>query len=341
MSDLFAVLAWAIIAVSGATANATPSMRLFEMKPPRQNHTPKRIWRRLFVFLILLRLPSAAAQKVVATISSTQPGGSDSVGHPTWLPPDVDEKVPPVEETGCSVDEVLQKAEERILEFVRNVDRFTATESLTHQSINKHGKASAPVGRKFDYVVSIHEVRQGHLGVTEYRNGGLALNDFPGGIVTNGLPALVLIFHPYYAPSYEMTCEGLARSNGQLAWQVHFLQRPDKPNELKTYQSGIHGESYSVGLKGRAWISADSYRIVRMETDLVTPVPQIRLLAEHTAIEYGPVKFLKDDVNLWLPLSAEVYFAWRGQRVHRRHSFDHYMLFTVDDRQRINTPPVL
>jgi hypothetical protein len=74
---------------------------------------------------------------------------------------------------------------------------------------------------------------EGHLGVTEYRNGGLALNEFPGGIVTNGLPALVLIFHPYYAPSYEMACEGLARSNDRLAWQVHFRQRPDKPNELR------------------------------------------------------------------------------------------------------------
>jgi hypothetical protein len=274
-------------------------------------------------------------------MSSKKAGGSPSASRPTWLPPDVDEKVPPVEETACSEDEVLQKAEQRVLEFVHNVERFTATESLTHQSINKHGQASAPVRRKFDYVVSIHEVRRGHLGVTEYRNGGLALNEFPGEIVTNGLPALVLIFHPYYAPSYEMTCEGLARSNDQLVWQVHFRQRPEKPNELKTYQSGIHGASYSVGLKGRAWISADSYRILRMETDLVAPVPQIHLLAEHTAIEYGPVKFREGDVNLWLPLSAEVYFAWRGQQVHRRHSFDHYMLFTVEDKQRINTPPAL
>ena len=311
------------------------------MKQPHPNPSAKGISRCLLACLILLPLAPAAAQKVAATISSTKPGGPASTGHPTWLPPDVDEKVPAVEETACSVDEVVQKAEERILEFVRNADRFTATESLTHQSINKRGQASVPVGRKFDYVVSIHEVRQGHLGVTEYRNGGLALNEFPGGIVTNGLPALVLIFHPYYAPSYEMTCEGLTRSNGQLAWQVHFRQRPDKPNELKTYQSGIHGASYSVALKGRAWISADSYQIAGMETDLVMPLPQIQLLAEHTAVEYGLVKFREGDVNLWLPLSAEVYFAWRGQQVHRRHSFDHYMLFTVDDRQRINTPPAL
>jgi len=306
------------------------------MKPPRQKPA-KRILRWLFAFLILFPLPSTVAQKVVATIPSKSVG-SASAGRPTWLPPDVDEKVPPVEETACSLDEVVQKAEKRILEFVRNVDRFTATESLTHQSINKHGQASAPVGRTFDYVVSIREVRQGHLGVTEYRNGGFALSEFPGGIVTTGLPTLVLIFHPYYAPSYEMTCEGLAKLSDRLVWQVHFRQKPDMPNELKSYQFGITGRSYSVGLKGRAWISADSYQIVRMETDLVMPVPQIRLLAEHTAIEYGPVKFREGDVNLWLPLSAEVYFAWRGQQVHRRHSFDHCMLFTVDDKQRINTP---
>ena len=141
------------------------------MKRPDLNPPAKEIWRCLLACLILLPLASFA-QKVVATISSTKPGGPPSTSRPTWLPPDVDENVPAVEESACSVDEVVQKAEERILEFVRNVDRFTATESLTHQSINEHGHASAPVGRKFDYVVSIHEVRQGHLGVTDTGTAG-------------------------------------------------------------------------------------------------------------------------------------------------------------------------
>ena len=137
------------------------------MKPPRHSQPVHKIWPYLCLLLLSLPGPSVAAQKVVASMPSTKAGASTSPSHPTWLPPDVDEVVPPVEETACSVDEVLQKAEERVLEFVHNVDRFTATESLSHQSINKHGQASAPVGRKFDYVVSIHEVRQGHLGVTE------------------------------------------------------------------------------------------------------------------------------------------------------------------------------
>jgi tetratricopeptide (TPR) repeat protein len=258
---------------------------------------------------------------------------------PNWLPPDVDEKIPAVEPgTSCSLQDVVAKAGAQLVTFVHDVDRFTATESLTHESINRFGIASAPEKRKFDYMVAIQDLKPGYLGVTEYRNGGGAQTAFPEGVVTSGLPALVLVFHPYYAPNYEMTCEGLARMGGLPAWQIHFRQIPGKPNELKSYQFGVNGPSYAVALKGRAWISADNYQVVRMETDIVAPIPQIKLLAEHTAIEYGPVNFKRDNVTLWLPQSAEVFFAWRGKQMHRRHSFNNYLLFGVDENQRINTP---
>ena len=38
--------------------------------------------------------------------------------------------------------------------------------------------------------------------------------------------------------------------------------------------------------------------IVRMETDIVAPLTEIKLLAEHTAVEYGPVNFRTDNVEL-------------------------------------------
>jgi len=239
----------------------------------------------------------------------------------------------------CAVDDVVSQAGQQLITLISDVDRFAATESLTHESIGRTGLASAPEKRKFAYVVSIQEVQHGYLNVEEYRNGsGGATADFPDGVATNGLPALVLIFHPYNAKNFEMTCEGLARWNGGLAWQVHFKQRADKPNTIKRYRIGADGPSFPVALKGRAWISADNYQIVRLETDLVAPVPQIRLVADHTAIEYGPVKFTKANVNMWLPQSAEVYYDWKGRRIHRRHSFSDYMLFGVEDKQKISVP---
>jgi hypothetical protein len=127
----------------------------------------------------------------------------------------------------CALDEVVRKAGDQLVTLVHDLDRFTATESIVDRSISKWGVASAADQRKFNYLVSIKEIGPGVLSVEEYRSGGPSV-EFPDGVITNGLPSLALIFHPFYAGNYEMTCEGLARFDGGLAWQVHFRQR-DKP----------------------------------------------------------------------------------------------------------------
>jgi tetratricopeptide (TPR) repeat protein len=256
-----------------------------------------------------------------------------------WLPPDIDETVPPVEaRVSCNLDEILENAGNRIKEFVANVDRFAATEAMTHQSINKWGLPSRPMKFQFDYLVSIKETRPGLLSVDEYRDVHYLPAKFPDGIATSGLPALVLIFHPFNAPNYTMTCEGLARSKTGPAWQIYFRQRADKPSTIRSYQIGVRGPAYSASLKGRAWIAADSFQIVRLETDLVAPLPQIRLVADRAAIEFGPVHFQSRNQDMWLPQVAEVFYDWRGRRSHRRHSFKNYLLFSVDDKQQISEP---
>jgi tetratricopeptide (TPR) repeat protein len=282
---------------------------------------------------------SKGAKEIV--VPDLIPGVTSMPLPSNWLPPDVDERVPPVErDAACALDDVLEKAGMRIKEFVTNVDRFTATESLKHESINKWGFAAPPEIRKFDYVVSVEEIRPGYLGVEEYRNRHGSGDDFPDGVATIGLPALVLIFHPYNARSFEMTCEGLARWNGALGWQVHFRQRSDKPNTIRSYRIGSNGPSYPVALKGRAWIAADSYQILRLETDLIAPLPEIRLATDRAIIEYGPVHFREGQVDMWLPQSAELYYDWKGRRSHRRHSFSNYLLFSVGDKQNISAPKI-
>jgi len=259
-----------------------------------------------------------------------------------WLPPDVDEQVPRVESgAACVLGDVLKKAEKRIQELVTNVDRFTATEIVEHETINKWGFAGVPQTRKFEYVVSIEELRPGYLNVEEYRQNfgrkfAVAPVDFPDGVITNGLPALVLIFHRYNVGNFEMVCEGLGRWNGTPAWQVHFRQRSDKPKTMRTYR--MANISHPVALKGRAWIDAHTYQVLRMETDLIAPIPKIQLVEDRTIVEYGPVHFRNGKVDMWLPQTAEVYYDWRGRRSHRRHSFSNYLLFAVADKQHISRP---
>ncbi len=284
------------------------------------------------------------SSKTEGTIADAKPAAASeaAVALPlpsNWVPPDVDEKVPAVEPgAACVLDEVVRRAGKRVEEFVKNVDRFTASEFLKHESINKWGLSESRETRKFDYVASIDQYRPGYFSVAEYRNGAQSRSEFPDSVETTGLAALALIFHPNNAGNFEMSCEGLGRWNGRFAWQVHFRQRPDKLNTIRAYKFGENGPAYPVALRGRAWIAADTYQIVRMETDLVAPLPQIRLVTDHTLVDYGPVHFKKGNVEMWLPQNAELYCDWRGKRMHRRLSYSSYMLFSVDEKQRISEP---
>ena len=257
-----------------------------------------------------------------------------------WLPPDVDEIIPPVEPSiPCDISKIMEQSGKRVQEFIENVDRFTATEAIIHESVNKWGLTSRPKQFDFDYLVSIKEIRRGMMSVEEYRNSHHPTADFPDRVAITGLPALILIFHPYYAQYFSMTCEGLGRSKGQAAWQIYFRQRPDKPSVIRSYQvAGTNGPVYHVPLKGRAWIAADTFQIVRLETDILNPLPEIRLTADHAAIEYAPVEFRSRGLAMWLPQTAEVFYDWRGRRGHRRHNFGNYLLFSIEDEQRITVP---
>ena len=254
-----------------------------------------------------------------------------------WMPPNIDDFIPPVTEgVGCDLPAVVTATEQRVLEFVKSLDSFTATESLQHQVFNAKGRAIRSEGRKYNYLVSIREVRPGILDVEEYRNATLTLDVFPDGLATLGLPSVILIFHPVNVGYYELNCEGLSSWHGKLAWQVRFQQKDPRTHPVREYRGG--GILFPAGLKGRAWIAADSFQVVRMETDLLRPIPEIRLLADHQAIDYGPVRFQHQDLTLWLPSITDLYLDFHGRRVHRRHSYDDYLLFSVEDKQKIDKP---
>jgi len=71
---------------------------------------------------------------------------------------------------------------------------------------------------------------------------------------------------------------------------------------------------------------------------LQSSMPEIKLLAEHMDIEFGPVTFHSQKENMWLPASADIYFDLRGRRIRRKNTFTNYLLFTVNERQSISAP---
>jgi hypothetical protein len=256
----------------------------------------------------------------------------------SWIPEDIDAAAPPVTAgVTCSLPTVLDRAGQRVEELVHNADRFTASESLMHEAIDSSGRLGPSTTAQFNYLVSYTEDKSGYLKVDEFRNNGIPLDQaFPNHIATIGTPSLVLIFHPRYAGNFKMDCEGLGQWHGKPAWQVRFEQRADRPN--MTYSFTVNRMSYSVNLRGRAWILADSFQVARLETDLQEPMPKIRLRLDHQSVEYRPVEASANGLQLWLPSSTELYMDFLGRRFYRKHSFSDFTIFSVGTQSQIANP---
>jgi tetratricopeptide (TPR) repeat protein len=280
---------------------------------------------------------SFAIAPILSTANLPSALANPMTPSPRWFPSGVDDSIPPADATvSCPLPQILQQAGGRVLEFVQNVDRFTATESLSHQTLNEFGLAVRSEKIKFNYLVSIQEMKPGEFDVQEYRDG-LTTNDvFPEHVATLGTVAMVFVFHPNYVGDFDFHCEGLAHQGDREAWQIHFSQKADRDSRLRSYRLG--NQYFRVGIKGRAWISTDTSQVLRMETDLVSKVPEIRLNTEHQDISYGPVPFQKKNLVLWLPLATETFLDFNGHRIHRRQDLSNYLLFWVDERQTIEKP---
>ena len=280
--------------------------------------------------------PVGAASRAPSALPtrSALPARETRLPGDAWVPPDIDHAKLSVNAAApCPLPDVLDRAGKRIEELVANLDRFTATEFVEHQSVNGAGKLAKVQARKFDYVVSIGPSRGGYLSVQEYRSRVPNAEQFPDQVATEGTPSLVLVFHPAYARDFDMKCEGLGEWQGQPAWQVRFEQRRDRVNRLSNVV--VKNRLYNVRLRGRAWILADSYQVARLETDLADTIPAIKLRLEHMNVEYRPVTFPERHTELWLPAHAELFLDFADRRFYRKHSFTNFTLFSVDVNQKL------
>lgn len=254
-----------------------------------------------------------------------------------WARPGIDDAVPAVSpNVTCALPQVLRGAAKQVEQLMASLEKFSATERVNHFTVTKLGDLRSPEIRSFEYVVSVVKLPHGIISLDEYRNGSLDPAQFPANVATVGLPAMALIFHPQMSSDFDFVCEGLGQVSGRPAWQVHFQQKSKRPSRIQSYV--IAGNYYPISLKGRAWIDAASYQLLRLEADLAKPMPEIRLLREHLSIDYAPVQFHSRDTQLWLPSHAELLLSRDNKAFFRTHSFSNFQLFSVGTDQKLHTP---
>jgi hypothetical protein len=261
-----------------------------------------------------------------------QPGAPASTGEVwsstgRWGPADIDETVPPVRtDATCPLRQILKETSKRTEDLIKDLQRLSASESIEQIDIGKNGKRRNSATQVVNYIALIEQNSSSYPSVEEYRSGTNGIRQ--ASVVDTGMAAVALIFHPTHLGSFDFRCEGLSELRGSPAWQVHFEERAGPTHAFQSLRIGR--SLYLPRMKGRAWIATDSYAVLRIETDLVSPIPLIDLQREHQVIVYAPVEFQKRHVRLWLPESTSLYIAHRGHRYVRVHSFSQFQLFSVD-----------
>jgi hypothetical protein len=201
-------------------------------------------------------------------------------------------------------------------------------------SFRKNGKTRKSNSELFGYLAEIKQNRERGFSVHEYRTQKGESDPPP--LADTGTAALALMFHPTLIGNLAIHCEGRTDLQGTSAWQLRFEEGSDPQksfSELDTKDS-----TYRIRLKGRAWISADNYQVLRLETDLAAPMPEIKLQVYHFDVAYSPVEFAKDQFRLWLPERASVRIDFQGLRYQSVHRFSHFQLFLVKTEQRVTEP---
>ena len=251
-----------------------------------------------------------------------------------WAPPDIDQSVPPVDGArSCPLEGMLAGASQRALDLVDNLQKFSATDHIEHIEFGKDGKPRISRSQNTDYVAQIDQGDSGPFEIEEYRRSSM---DLSTPFTDTGTAAFALIFHPRLIASFAFQCEGLTDLKGVQAWQVHFEETADPNEAFHVFRVG--GSTYKLRIKGRAWIGAENQQVLRMETDLMTPIPKIALEVEHLEIAYAPVEFKKRNLQLWLPESTALYIGYRGHRYERVHNFSRFRLFWIDTAQTVKDP---
>ncbi len=321
---------------AGQTATAIATLRRFLEQSPTSPDVPA-------VQQMIAALEEQSEAGVVRTVSVNVSGITSRTApalatlSPAWAPPGVDDVLPPViSGATCPLPRVLEGTAKVIKDLADDLDRFSATETQTHEALDVLGNPLTRQSRKNEYIAQLSQPRSGFLQFNEYRRNLSDLGPFTDGLATQGMLGLAFVFHPALQENYEMVCEGLGAWNGESAWLVHFRQKVDRPRRVQVFKAGA--QNHEVALKGRAWISAAGFKVLRIEAELTEPMIEAQLMQEHQIANYGPVEFKTKNTQLWLPKDTETYLEYRGHRFRLSDHFESFVLFSVDSQQKDKAP---
>ena len=123
---------------------------------------------------------------------------------------------------------------------------------------------------------------------------------------------------------------GEEKMDGHRVLVLAFAQKPASVSlpALFRYQS----KTAPLFLQGVAWVDPSDFRILRLRTDLLAPVPEVSLHRWTADIQFGATRIEQVPVPLQLPRKVSVTTVVGGEIIREVHEYSDYRLFRAQSR---------
>jgi hypothetical protein len=254
-------------------------------------------------------------------------------------PPAELQKVDPAGD-GVNLSSILAAVGKNISDLFEKFPNTSSLEVIHQEKLDRKGNSEGKLNQRFRYLCLVPNGQWGPR-TDEYRADSTGQLATPDGVsedfmLTTGFVAAPLIFHPIYQPGSGFKLLGRQKVQGHDAYVVTFAQNPAKARMFGNFRAG--DASRLTFFQGAAWIDASTYQILRLRTDLLSPLPAVKLQTEKTDIEFSEVHFTRTAQSFWLPSQVTVDLDWQGRRLRNHHEYSNFIEFNVDSYQKIAKP---
>jgi hypothetical protein len=143
---------------------------------------------------------------------------------------------------------------------------------------------------------------------------------------TYGFSTLEIIFHPYYASSFQFTSAGSGEAAGRLLEKVAFQHVPHSSSPI-LYQS--LAPDRPLDISGTAWIDPASGGIYRIVATITSGIGDAGIKAIDISVAFEPITLQDQTEPEILPATATIDLETPRQHWRTVHKFSDYRKYRV------------
>jgi hypothetical protein len=261
--------------------------------------------------------------------------------------PDLKGLQPSLDQNGLPM--MLQHAGQRVDSFFSDTPNLIADEHVRQQEMRSIGVdylAQESISADYlaqesrdEYLILLHGDRN-EAKFDEYRmdKKGNRINDLSTEspfssrfFVTHGFALSCAYFSTAFQSESTFHYLGEQRIGSQNTYVVAFAQRPGHATMTETVRGPRHS-AVQMLVQGVAWVDKSNFQIIKIQTDLLAPRPEVGLDRQTTEVTLSEVRLRGIASPLWLPKVVKVDIRFYGLNFRNEHQYANYRQYRVSSK---------